>query len=419
MNVAVTFPLTHLPSFDCMLAASWANRSRVGKTFLQGAASWWFATVMGGKRASTGSGGGKSKALKSSTVKATSDSETLPHVKRVIDWLTDCNNLPCICIFFCFIPVLWLCACRAFLVILAITRLRFQSIVVPQGGPDRYLMNKYKTEERPAFCELWVIHYCFPFPGGDAGFCSVAGLHFPSKQQACLDSFDFPCVKSFFKNLGTRSVQGHLQWGHAARRQNFARLAFGLPHGFWPSWVLRPIWHVHPDWASACWGVACLQMDDCVSQKFKYFKFDWVTNGHSGLLQVWLGYEWSLRFRTNPDDPGTEKLSIWPPTDAWLESKYVTLPFLDEAGEGLGSRKLQEFLLFEYLGAKIGFVLIPWSHLSGCYAIPPFSVAYVKGWRRALACLISCEAVRALGLDVSELTPKFKAGLRPCASQIV
>ena len=49
----------------------------------------------------------------------------------------------------------------------------------------------------------------------------------------------------------------------------------------------------------------------------------------------------SLRFRTNPDDPGTEKLSIWPPTDDWLENKYVKLPHLDGAGEGVGPREYQ------------------------------------------------------------------------------
>ena len=41
-----------------------------------------------------------------------------------------------------------------------------------------------------------------------------------------------------------------------------------------------------------------------------------------------------LRFRTNPDDPGTEKLSIVAPTEEWLEQKYVPLPFLADPAEG-------------------------------------------------------------------------------------
>ena len=41
-----------------------------------------------------------------------------------------------------------------------------------------------------------------------------------------------------------------------------------------------------------------------------------------------------LRFRTNPDDPGTEKLSIVAPTEEWLEQKYVPLPPLADPAEG-------------------------------------------------------------------------------------
>ncbi|CAK9100469.1 FO synthase subunit 1 [Durusdinium trenchii] len=38
-------------------------------------------------------------------------------------------------------------------------------------------------------------------------------------------------------------------------------------------------------------------------------------------------------FRTNPNDPGTEKLAIWPITDAWLQDKYKPLPPLNPADE--------------------------------------------------------------------------------------
>lgn len=41
--------------------------------------------------------------------------------------------------------------------------------------------------------------------------------------------------------------------------------------------------------------------------------------------------------------------------------------------------------------------------------LPPFSVGFVKGWRRSLATLIICEGVKSLGIDVAELRPCFKA----------
>ncbi|CAK9097611.1 FO synthase subunit 1 [Durusdinium trenchii] len=66
-------------------------------------------------------------------------------------------------------------------------------------------------------------------------------------------------------------------------------------------------------------------------------------------------------FRTNPNDPGTEKLAIWPITDAWLQDKYKPLPPLNPADEEdgvtmatTGTRKApnaMNFLLqFEVLG---------------------------------------------------------------------
>lgn len=39
-----------------------------------------------------------------------------------------------------------------------------------------------------------------------------------------------------------------------------------------------------------------------------------------------------LRFLTDPDVPGVEKLAIWTPTDAWLEQPYEPLPHLDAGG---------------------------------------------------------------------------------------
>ena len=42
--------------------------------------------------------------------------------------------------------------------------------------------------------------------------------------------------------------------------------------------------------------------------------------------------------------------------------------------------------------------------------LPPFSVAYVKGWRRSVSCLIVAEAIRELRIDFSDLTQNYKAG---------
>ena len=43
------------------------------------------------------------------------------------------------------------------------------------------------------------------------------------------------------------------------------------------------------------------------------------------------------------------------------------------------------------------------------HTLPPFSVAYVKGWRRSVSCLIICEAIKELGIDMADLTTNYKA----------
>ncbi|CAL1167352.1 unnamed protein product [Cladocopium goreaui] len=72
---------------------------------------------------------------------------------------------------------------------------------------------------------------------------------------------------------------------------------------------------------------------------------------------------------------GVEKLSVTKPDSAFLESKYKPLPPLPEASDTL----------------------------------PPFSVAYVKGWRRSVSCLIICEAIKELGIDMADLSTDYKA----------
>ena len=41
--------------------------------------------------------------------------------------------------------------------------------------------------------------------------------------------------------------------------------------------------------------------------------------------------------------------------------------------------------------------------------LAPFSVGFIKGWRRSLAALIICEGIRSLGIELDDLTDQFKA----------
>ena len=118
-----------------------------------------------------------------------------------------------------------------------------------------------------------------------------------------------------------------------------------------------------------------------------------------------------LRFRTDPNEPGTEKLTVAAPMTAWLEAEYKPLPHLDPGpldfeAEGLPMSSPAAFVSYHILESlRIFFQSLT---LAG---LPPFSVAYVKGWRRSLACLIVLEGIRVLGVDMEELTPAFKAGV--------
>lgn len=108
------------------------------------------------------------------------------------------------------------------------------------------------------------------------------------------------------------------------------------------------------------------------------------------------------RFLTDPDVTGVEKLSIWPPTESWFEEAYVPLPHLDACGEGLGrqSNKVNTHT----------HTLLCSTNLCPGDLLPPFCVSYIKGWRRSLACLLCCEGIRTLGIDLADVTDVFKAG---------
>jgi hypothetical protein len=51
--------------------------------------------------------------------------------------------------------------------------------------------------------------------------------------------------------------------------------------------------------------------------------------------------------------------------------------------------------------------------------LTPFSVAFIKGWRRSLACLICCEGIKQLGITLEDLTLEFKASLDSCVHVVL
>ncbi|CAJ1371839.1 unnamed protein product [Effrenium voratum] len=88
-------------------------------------------------------------------------------------------------------------------------------------------------------------------------------------------------------------------------------------------------------------------------------------------------------FRTNPDLIGVEKLAVVAPDKALLESPYKPLPRLPSAGQAL---------------------------IDAGDALPPFSVAFVKGWRRSVCALIVAEGVRTLDL-LEAVSDDYKASM--------
>lgn len=42
----------------------------------------------------------------------------------------------------------------------------------------------------------------------------------------------------------------------------------------------------------------------------------------------------------------------------------------------------------------------------------PFSLAFVKGWRRSVTCLIALEGIRSLGIALDEVPKELKAAVQ-------
>lgn len=54
-------------------------------------------------------------------------------------------------------------------------------------------------------------------------------------------------------------------------------------------------------------------------------------------------------------------------------------------------------------------------HLPGWEdSLKPFSTAYVKGWRRSVACLIAVEGLKRLAIPMETVSLDYKAWLKIC-----
>ena len=130
-------------------------------------------------------------------------------------------------------------------------------------------------------------------------------------------------------------------------------------------------------------------------------------------------------FITDANLPGVERLAVMiQPDSAFLDRPPTKLPPLHEHSHALSC------LHFRLLGSSAMFLPSSESvwgklvmkkkflaemllYVASGDILPPFSIAFVKGWRRSLAALICAEGVRALNINVGDLSTKFKdAALR-------
>lgn len=115
-----------------------------------------------------------------------------------------------------------------------------------------------------------------------------------------------------------------------------------------------------------------------------------------------------VRFKTNGEKlVGVEKLAIVEMDSAMLTKPYKPLPHLDR----------ESFLRTIYIlrTGHVFSVLIPDRHVSlhsnsraRGKLLHPFSVAFVKGWRRTLCAFIICEGIRKLQIPLDRVPGVFK-----------
>ena len=112
-----------------------------------------------------------------------------------------------------------------------------------------------------------------------------------------------------------------------------------------------------------------------------------------------------LRFRTDSDIPGVEKLAVVAPGKAFLDFAWKPLDAISDAHSAdlFRSQRVLHFCCHLLQKTKTGSFMFS----SGCM-LRPFSVAYVKGYRRSLTMLIVVQGIRELGIEPHELPYGFK-----------
>lgn len=113
-------------------------------------------------------------------------------------------------------------------------------------------------------------------------------------------------------------------------------------------------------------------------------------------------------FRTDSDLLGVERLAVFMPTDEWLDGTQGGLECLPplEPGSCLGSMFSSSK---QHAKAKVSFQPVPialcavrFGQLPG-QLLRPFSIGYVKGWRRSVAALIVMQGFKELDIDLDTL----------------
>ena len=128
-----------------------------------------------------------------------------------------------------------------------------------------------------------------------------------------------------------------------------------------------------------------------------------------------------MRFKTNAEQlVGVEKLAVVQMDTAMLTKPYEPLPHLDRDsflfGEKPASKCYYSRSKFTLLNCDQHLDL-PFSRFNVALwhiekdpgkLLRPFSVAFVKGWRRTLAAFICCEGIRKLQIPLDRVPDAFR-----------
>lgn len=115
-----------------------------------------------------------------------------------------------------------------------------------------------------------------------------------------------------------------------------------------------------------------------------------------------------VRFRTNPDLGATEKLTVCDPSSShMLETDYTPLPMLHPGFFFKGYCNTLDFILSMPSQYQVSChrSIVPGTDAD----LAPFSVGFVKGWRRATALLSVMAAIKDLEIPTEEIPRQFQA----------